>query len=464
MGRLRVSGGVKPARESVEVVVIGGGVAGLAAARDLAAARRRVVLIEARDRMGGRILTARPAGWGGPVELGAQFVHAGNPDLWRLLKASRARVVKVPDLHWRAGRGSASRIRDIGREIASVTRLIDGRKAGNLSFEDYFARHPAAVGPDAWQLASNFVEGFEAAPTRGISARSLAGEAMDGDRQFTVPGGYDRPVAFLTSECLRLGVRILQGTAATSVEWRRGAVCVGAAEASTRARLDLRAKAAVIALPLGVLKAPSGRGAVSFRPPLAAKRTVIARMGMGQVARMAFRFSRGHWRRMLPAILRRRHPRGFGFLHSVAEAVPVWWSLSGRPVIVGWVGGPRAAALAAQPAGSRRRTALRSLARILGVGESVVTDGAVDMIEWEWSRDPYSRGAYSYTAAGQDGAARRLAVPLRDTLFFAGEATAEGSEVGTVHGALASGRRAARQVLDALGRRAPRRGASPRSP
>lgn len=429
--------------------MIGGGIAGLAAARDLAGSGRKVVLLESRNRLGGRIHTVRPPGWPAPVELGAQFVHGGNPDLWRLLKASRTRVVKVRNFHWGLERGGLVRIRDLDQKIGSVTRLIDPAKAGDQSFAQYFARRPAAVPSDAWRLAQSFVEGFEAAPMAAISARSLAGEEMDEEEQFVVPGGYDRPVAFLACACLRLGVQIHCGAVVEAVNWKRGRVRVEAVEPSTGFRRTVTAKAAVITLPLGVLQARSGTGAVAFHPTLASKRKVIARMGMGTVARLVFRFSKTQWRRILPAALQ-RHPRGFGFIHSVATGVPVWWALSDQPVIVGWAGGPQAAALARLTHSRRKRRALSSLARILGIPVRSVDAEAFETLEWSWDRDPYARGAYSFTAAGQDQAARQLAQPLGNTLFFAGEATAEGSEVGTVHGALRSGRRAAREVLGAL--------------
>ena len=441
---------MKSQAEMADIVVIGGGIAGLAAAHDVAGGRRRVVLLEGRDRLGGRIFTQRPAGWPAPVELGAQFVHVGNKDLWRLMKAARARVVKVPDVHWSSSRGVLSRIADLDNEIASVTRLIVQAKAGRLSFAEYFERHPADVAEEAWRLAKNFVEGFEAASMREISAKSLAGEEMEEEEQFMVPDGYDRPVAFLASECLRRGVGIFQGFVVESVEWTRGRVCVNALEVATGAHRAFEARAAVITLPLGVLKARAGKGAVSFHPSLAAKRAVIANMGMGRVARLVFRFSRSHWKRMLPASLGHRLSGGFGFIHSAAAEMPVWWSLTDQPVVVGWAGGPQAIRLGRLSAGRRKSRAVRSLAKVLGVPVRVVTAGAVDMREWEWNSDPFTRGAYSFTAAGQDAAARKLAEPLKGTLFFAGEATAEGSEVGTVHGALKSGKRAAKQVLSAL--------------
>jgi monoamine oxidase len=435
--------------ETADFIVVGGGIAGLAAARDLAATGGRVVVVEARNRLGGRILTRRPAGWPAPVELGAQFVHGGNEELWRLLRASGTRVTKVADAHWRSDRGAISKIANLDAEIFSVTRLIGRRKAGKLSFARYFERHPPGVGPGAWMLAQSFVEGFEAASMGEISARALASEAMEDEQQFLIPGGYDQLVAYLASECLRLGAEILPATAVKFVAWKRGMVHMGAVEVPTGARRSFVARAAVITLPLGVLKARAGPGVVAFRPPLAAKRAVIARMGMGTVARMALRFSGPDWKRILPAVLRLSRPKGFGFLHSTIPGVPVWWSLSDQPVIVGWAGGPPAIALARLSPARRKRRALSSLARVLGVPARLVTECAVEMLEWEWGRDPYSRGAYSFTAAGQDGAARRLARPLKDTLYFAGEATAEGSEVGTVHGALRSGRRAARQILGA---------------
>lgn len=445
----RVFAGMQPEQESADVVVIGGGIAGLAAARDLARGGRKVVLLESRNRLGGRIHTVRPAGWPGPVELGAQFVHGGNADLWRLLRASHTRVVKVPDLHWGLKGGGLVRIRDLDEKIASVTRLIYPAQAGHQSFAHYFARRPAAVPPDAWRLAQSFVEGFEAAPMAAISARSLAGEAMDEEEQFVVPDGYDRPVAFLASECRRRGVQIHSGNAVEAVEWGRGRIRAEAIELATGIRRTVQARAAIVTLPLGVLQARAGRGAVSFHPSLGAKQAVIAKMGRGTAARLVFRFPKTQWRRILPAVLQ-RWPRGFGFIHAVEPSVPVWWALSGHPVVIGWAGGPQATALARLSPARRKRRALSSLARVLGIPPGSLAGEAVEMLEWDWERDPYARGAYTYTAAGQDQAARKLAAPLRGTLFFAGEATAEGSEVGTVHGALRSGRRAAREALAAL--------------
>jgi monoamine oxidase len=89
---------------------------------------------------------------------------------------------------------------------------------------------------------------------------------------------------------------------------------------------------------------------------------------------------------------------------------------------------------------------------VLGVAPDRLAREFVDAHEHDWAADPYARGAYSYALVGGAGAGVRFAEPVADTLFFAGEHTAEGGHSATVHGALASGRRAAERVRAALGR------------
>jgi monoamine oxidase len=177
---------------------------------------------------------------------------------------------------------------------------------------------------------------------------------------------------------------------------------------------------------------------------------MAAGMKMGQVVRLAVRFEKQAWRRLWPKMLHAERAGGFGFIHSLVKGVPVWWSLSDQPTLVGWAGGPAAKSLLRLSPAGRRQRALRSLAEILRTPVGKLRQGVVDWQGCDWGREPFTRGAYTFTAAGQDGTPRRLAEPVQGTLFFAGEATAEGAEVGTVHGALSSGLRAAREARRAL--------------
>ena len=429
---------------STDVIVIGGGVAGLAAAGELGRRGMRVVLLEARDRLGGRIFTKRQAGWGAPIELGAEFVHAGNDALWKILRRHRIATRLVPPRHWLFREERIRKLDDVARNIANVTGKIEAKKMRGWSFADFMADRRGCFSPDDAALATGFVEGFEAAPTPRMSAVAVASETLEEDEQFGVPRGYDALIDALTRELPRERVTPHCAMAVKRIDWRAGAVCV---QAGGR---QFQARAAIVALPLGVLQAKRGRGAVRFDPPLRAKHAIAAKMGVGHVIRMNLRFDAWRWQRLLPEALRRARRGGFGFIHSRLDGVPVWWALSSRPVLTGWAGGPAAINLAGRPKRGILEKALSSLQRVLNVRQ---TDLRAALIAWEthnWSRDPFSRGAYSFTVAGHDGAAEKLRTPVRDTLFFAGEATADGEEVGTVHGALASGLRAAGEARRAL--------------
>ena len=136
------------------------------------------------------------------------------------------------------------------------------------------------------------------------------------------------------------------------------------------------------------------------------------------------------------------------FLYGADEPFPVWWSSlpKKRPILTGWIGGPRAARLAGLPGETLLARALESAAAIFGERPEALRDRLVASYSHEWLSDPFARGAYSHPLAGGMKAARALAAPIEGTLFFAGEATCDPPDNGTLDGAIASGRRAAREV------------------
>jgi monoamine oxidase len=442
------------ARLEADVIVIGGGVAGLAAARELARKKRTVLLLEARDRLGGRILTVRPQGWGRAVELGAEFIHEGNPALWRIVRAAGLKTERMPGGHWLSREGELKRVDDLAERIEGVTGRIDEKRTGAKSFAQFLAAQRGKLPEDDASLAAGFVEGFEAAPMTKMSARALAGATLDDHQQFVLPKGYDEVVASL--RCDR--VQIVTGSPVRVVRWKRGGVTVRAGAET------YFAKAAIVTLPLGVLQArPLQRGAVRFEPALRAKEKVWRKMRMGEVVRLVVRFDRRAWRRLLPRELRSGNKQGFGFIHSRIPGVPVWWSFRGDAVVTGWAGGPAAMALKHCTRAQLLSRALKSLAKLLGCPATEIGRALRGWETHSWSRDPFSRGAYSFVVAGADDASEKLREPVDGTLFFAGEATAGGEETGTVHGALASGIRAVREALARLEKRRSLRGARRRS-
>jgi monoamine oxidase len=436
---------MRRARE-FDVIVIGGGVSGLAAAAELGRRGFSVALVEARERLGGRVFTLHPKGWGGPVELGAEFVHSGNAALWRRVKRQRLKCRLVPPRHWRFHDGAIEQIDDLATRIEEVTGRIQPRRMRGWSFADFMRGRTRSFSTRARELAAGFVEGFQAATPQTMSVTAIAGETLDDSEQFVLPDGYDHVVAGLVAELPRQRVTLLQRTVVSRVAWNQGKVRVRAGGRW------LRARAVIVTIPLGVWRAkPGQRGAISFVPPLKAKQAIARRMGLGQVMRIAVRFDARRWRGLLPLALRRHDRRGFGFIHSRLDGVPVWWAMSHLPVLTGWAGGPAAARLAHRTKREILVVAITSLSRIFSVTKERLRACVSGFEMHNWSRDPFSRCAYSFTAAGQDKAAARFREPMQDTLFFAGEATADGEEVGTVHGALASGVRAAKETAAVLG-------------
>jgi monoamine oxidase len=216
------------------------------------------------------------------------------------------------------------------------------------------------------------------------------------------------------------------------------------------------ARAAIVTVPIGVLHAaPDAPGAIGFDPAPAAALGAARRLAMGQVRRIALLFRDAWWEtRHRPLRPRAGDLARLTFLHGDDDDFPVWWTSypSRVPLLVGWVGGRAAEAVANVAPEDVEARAVRAIARQLGAPPSRVRRELRRSWTHDWAADPYARGAYSYTLVGGSGAGEALARPVAGTLFFAGEATADAGQSGTVDGAIASGRRAAAQLRRALAR------------
>jgi len=456
-------------RATVDVAIIGAGAAGLAAARALHEQDISVVVLEARERIGGRVLTHRDSATPVPIELGAEFIHGAAPELDEIIRSGALAAVDISGRRWQSFGERLRPADDFWERLDRVMKRLDEKRTPDRSFAEFLAKKPGGrrLAHDR-RLALQYVEGFHAADPTRVSERALADGGSPGDdvrerRIGRVLDGYDRVIEWLASP---LGDQIRTSAVATRVRWAPGNVSIELRHPDGRTRPSVDARAAIIAIPLGVLKAPVGEaGAIEFDPDLRSKRQALDHLAMGSVVRVVLRFTEPFWSSEWFA----KHAKTeeldtLSFFHTNDEHFPVWWSTYPvrAPMLVGWHGGPGATELSQLAQEEIEDRAIGSLARQFGLPPRKMR-GMVEA-SWlhDWEHDPFSRGAYSYQTVGGIDAPAALGRPLRSTLFFAGEAADAEGRTGTVHGAIASGRHAAAEVERSLTTRfsAARRGAS----
>jgi|SRR5919108_2459320 monoamine oxidase len=439
-----------------DVAIVGAGVSGLAAMRVLEEQGIRTCVLEARDRIGGRIWTVRDQRLPHPVELGAEFVHGSAPELLALAHDASALLYAIEGERWQSRAGRLRRLDDFWKRLHTVMRYLDARKS-DRSFADFLEDAPGGrSAADARALARTFVEGFHAADATRISARALAdggspSEDAGEQRQMRVLDGYDR-----VPEWLARGFRhrVMSEMVVERVEWADGDVAMLARHRNESSLTTIAARAAIITAPLGVLLArPGERGAIRFSPELPIIERTRSRLTMGAVVRVVILFRERWWTNRLRSVPRGASLESMSFLHGDSADIPVWWTLHPMQarVMTGWVGGPAAERVSGLGSGEIEDRAFAALAANLGVTRRRVTEQVEACWTHDWQHDPFSRGAYSYALVDGSDAARHLARPIARTLWFAGEAADPEGRNGTVHGAIGSGRRAARAVARALG-------------
>jgi monoamine oxidase len=438
-----------------DVIIVGAGAAGLAAAQDLSKAGLHVVVLEARSRIGGRIFTQHSADSSLPIELGAEFIHGKSKEIFSIIKEAHLEVEEVTGRHWFLDDGKLSRSGEFWSAVEDVLSKMND-EIEDSSFENFLHSLPGNEFPSrVKEIAKRFVEGFHAASSERIGIHGLAAiedatQPIDGDRSYRLRNGYDSITNWLTSQTEANGGMIELNATVRDLKWQQNAV---------EARLaggDLHhAPKALITIPLAVLQLPTTEAAaISFYPPLPDwKLEAIRQLAMGNAVRVALHFNNRFWERLILPGIDEQGLKNLGFIHYADAALPTWWTTlpEHEAVLVGWAGGPDADRLSSATESEIVDKAVQALATIFGISESELRGYITKTYFHNWEKDAYTRGAYAYVPVNGIEHQLNLAKPVRDTLFFAGEATSLGN-IGTVHGAIQSGQRAAREILTALGK------------
>ncbi|MFL5320334.1 MAG: flavin monoamine oxidase family protein [Myxococcaceae bacterium] len=431
--------------ERCDVLVIGAGAAGLAAARELVRKGLRVLVLDAMGRVGGRVHTSIHRPLGIPVELGAEFVHGRPKRLLKELKSARAKVREIKGEHLQLRGGGKVKPADETFEEA-LGKLADAGPEDRTAAK-YFRE--VKLPKPTMEMLQHYVEGFYGARASEVSVASLAhaeqaSAKIDGERIHRVMHGYD---GFLWRIAEELGHAVRLDTPVEVVSWRRGRA-VAHATGPTGARFRFHSKAVLVTASVGALQARELR----FSPPLRDKAHAWNALRMGPIFKVALTFDRPFWlEKGVPREIRAAG-RHFGFIHAQNEVWPTWWSLRpfSAPLLMGWAAGPAGDRLAKMSDAHRFAAALTSLSAAFKVPVEKLASWVRGHVIADWQAERYVRGGYIYVPVGALDAPRVLAQPVEGTLFFAGEATNLEGREGTVDGAFDTGLRAAEEILKAI--------------
>lgn len=435
---------------NADVIVLGAGLAGLAAGNALIAAGKSVVILEARNRTGGRVFTKRDPYAAYPLEMGPEWVGA-NGIMRQTLDRVGGDVQSTFGAHLVRQNG-ALMVRENWKEMEELMQRVAAivKNAGDLTLvEALNACCSTGELPEGRAALLSYVQGFNAADPARVSTRWLLeveeNEPPDASEGHAL-GGLDLAIHSLTSVVEAHGTLELNSTV-RRVRWSaRNSAAASRVEVDADVNGTARTYSAnqlVCTLPLSILKlrddAPS---AVAFTPALTEKHSSLAVLEMGQVTKVVLVFDEPFWTR-LDGLM------GASFLQQRGLPIPTWWTTHpvAGPVITGWAAGPLREQVDGLEGDALLDTALASLGTLLDVSRARIDRGLRSWHTHDWSRDPFALGGYSYVLSGGTGAYAELAKPLHNTLFFAGEATCGQGHNATMEGALQSGKRAARELL-----------------
>jgi monoamine oxidase len=422
-----------PGTEAVlDCVVVGAGAAGLAGAASLHEAGRTFVVLEARDRIGGRAHTVRLSG-GQAAERGAEYLHGARVATWEYVArfglathlASGPTRIDVPE--YRCGQWWTAGASDSDRALQGLGAALAIPDAADVSLRDALGR--AGFSGDRLRAAEGRMEVLSPIDPTVVSARSAAAAwrlVAPETACFVLVDGYGQLWEKLSRP---FADRILLASPVRALDWSAAGVTVHVDGGMFAGRT------AIVTLPLGVLQS----GAVAFRPHLPErKRAAIDGLRTGAIVKVIAEFRRPFWEARTGTVPSFRAPDSPFFAFRVS-----FWDRPGPPALVAFLGAASALAVT----GHRDRVAAL-LCEVLGE-MFPETDVGAELVRLEvadWPADPWARGAVSVEPVGGAHLRAELALPT-PPLFWAGEATATDGGAECVHGALTTGRRA---VLEAL--------------
>ncbi len=418
--------------EKEHVIIIGAGICGLITARTLLSAGFSITMLEADDRVGGRIRTEYVDQVPVPVELGAEFVHGKLPETLKLCKEAALDVLPVEGKMYRKNPAGWTEQHEMAEHWDRVLRRM--KKLPEDTTLDTFLEKEFGDDDDfnIRKQVKNYAGGFDLADTSQVSVKSLYNEWSNEDEvNFRLPEGYKALVDFIYKDCIALGLVVELGDPVTQVDHEPGEVTV-----YTRSEKKHMADRVVCTIPIGVLQKALAESSINFTPELDQYVVHARNIGMGGVIKYVLCFDEIFWQ------------PDAGFIFG-DEMIPTWWTHYPQPVSVltGWAGGNRADQLRDHSSDQLLDVGLKSLSAICDIPVAQLRDRLKWSVVKNWETEPRSLGAYTYSKPASAAAVAALMQPVNDTVYFAGEGIYDGTSPGTVEAAIVSGQRVAKNIM-----------------
>jgi monoamine oxidase len=420
------------------VIIIGAGAAGLMAAYQLAKHGKKVIVLEARNRTGGRIHTILNESFFKHAELGAEFVHGDLPVTLQLLNEAKISYHEASGEMVRYTKGQFAENEQFIENWDLLLKKLKVLKEDINIYDFLLAEFPGDEHRNMRDGVWKYVSGYDTADPRKASAFALRNEWQNEDEhaQHRITHGYCDMIKHLADFVKTNEGSVLLNSIVKEIVWQKGKVT-----AITTGELSYTAQKLIIAMPLGVLQADENAlGAIVFNPPIVPQIEAIKALGFGSVIKFLLQFDEVFWKN--------DKTKNMGYLLT-DEEIPTWWTQhpQNSTLLTGWIGGPAAEEKKNNTPDELLQQGLQSLSNIFKIN---VANLSAKLVTWNivnWTTEAFTLGSYSYDTVEAPAARKVLSEAVDNTLFFAGEYLYEGPAMGTVEAALTSGVEAAKKAL-----------------
>ena len=424
----------------MNILIAGAGASGLMAGSHLASAGHHITIIEARDRIGGRVHSFKHEDY--TCEGGAEFIHGNLKITLGLLKEAGIKKIEIAGDFWYCRHSEWK----MAQQLFANEDLLEKRLKDlddNITIAAFLQREfKEERFADLRQSVLGYVQGYFAADPEKQSAKLFYKEWMaEDEQQYRVGGGYYKMLEYLQNNIESKGGKIIKSSPIKNIEWQQGKVRAVTANGST-----YDADKIIVTVPLGVWQDDELN--IKYTPTIAAKSAAAKKMGFGYAIKILLHFEHAFW---LNEPLHKRlkaNISNFSFVIS-DEHIPTFWTQNPHsiPLLTGWLAGPRALEFINATDDNILEETISSLSKVFSIDAEILKKWLKWSKVFNWPAEEFTRGGYSYSTTETETARRQLAEPIESTLYFAGEGLYEGTETGTVEAALFSGQSVAQQIL-----------------